>query len=90
MALFDEVGQKMHHGQVILAAAKSSCEQEVVSLRTLLLPSSLWTFRRGSESVQQSLVGQCSQTALQVQQVGGASADACVRVGQPAHDGAGV
>lgn len=90
MALFDEVGQEMHHAQVVLAAAKPSCEQEVVSLRAVLLSGCLRTFRQGSEGVQQSLVGQCSQAALQVQQVGGAPADACVRVGQPADDGAGV
>lgn len=40
--------------------------------------------------VQQSLVGQSSQAALQVQQVGEASADAGVGVGQSADEGAGV
>lgn len=90
MVLFDEVGQEVYYAQVILAAADSLCEQEVLSLRTVLLSSSLRTFRRGFEGVQQSLVGQCTQAALQVQQVGAAPADACVRVGQPADDGAGV
>lgn len=90
MALFDEVRQEMHHAQVVLTAAESSREQEVLSFRTVRPPSSLWTLQSRVKCVEQSLVGQCSQAALQVQQVGVASSDASVRVGQPVDEGARV
>lgn len=90
MALFDEVRQEMHHAQVVLTAAESSREQEVLSFRTVRPPSSLWTLQSRVKCVEQSLVGQCSQAALQVQQVGDASSDASVRVGQPVDEGARV
>lgn len=88
MALFDEVRQVMHHPQIILTAAESSRQQEVVFLGHVFAPGGVWTLF--CECVQQSLVGQCGQAALQVQQVGDAAADAGVRVGQSADERARV
>lgn len=90
MALFDEVRQEAHHAQIVLAAAEPPREQEVLSFATVLPPGGLWTLESGVERVEQSLVGQGSQAALQVQQVGEASADASVRVGQSVDERAGV
>lgn len=86
MALFDEVRQEAHHPQVALAAAESSCDGR----RLLVLRGVRWTSFAVTEGVEQSLVGQRGQAALQVQQVGDASAEAAVRVGQSADQGAAV
>lgn len=72
----------MHHAQVVLIAAVSHPKQEAVSFAAVPPLGSL-QLKSGVECVEQSLSAQCRQDALQVQQVGGAVADAGVRVGQP-------
>ncbi|KAG7234815.1 hypothetical protein INR49_003962, partial [Caranx melampygus] len=67
-------------------ATESSCDGR----RLLALCGVQWTSLVVTERVEQSLVGQCGQAALQVQQVGDASAEAAVRVGQSADERAAV
>lgn len=84
MVLFHEVGQEVQHSKITFAAAGP--------LEDLLICAGVsrhggWG---GQEGVQQHSVGQCSQAALQVQQVGVSSADAGMGIGQPPDERAGV
>lgn len=81
--LLDEIGQEVHDAQVVPAAAEASAQQEFVARAGAGLQGR-------AEGVEEGLPAQRRQGALQVQQVGGAVADVGVRVGQPAHEGAGV
>lgn len=79
----------MHHAQVVLTAAVSHPKQVAVSFAAVPTLGSL-ELKSGVECEEQSLSAQRSQDALQVQQVGGAVADASVRVGQPVDKRASV
>lgn len=89
MALLDEVRQEVHHAQVVFAAVTSR-QQEVVPQDGALPTGGIQVLQLRAERVEQSLIGQCAQAALQVQQVGGAAADAGVRVSQPVDERARV
>lgn len=91
MAPFNEVREKAHHTQVVFAVAAPPSERHVFSWsNTSVVGGAGGARRRGAERVQQSLVCQRRQAALQVQEVGGAAADAHVGVGQSADQHAGV
>lgn len=76
VALRDQVSQKVHHSKIIFTAAELWC-----LLQVLFLGDGSVKLGSSGEGLQQHPVGQRSQAALQVQQVGEAAADAGVRVG---------
>lgn len=90
----DQVGQKVHHAQVVLAAVTPR-QQEVVPQDGAGPPppppsGGAHALQLGAEGVEQRLIGQRAQAALQVQQVGEAAADAGLGGGQPGEERAGV
>lgn len=89
MVLLDEVRQEVHHAQVVFAAVTPR-QQEVIPQNGAPPSGSIQALQVGAEGVEQSLIGQRGQAALQVQQVGDAVADAGVRVSQPGDERARV
>lgn len=81
MVLLDEVRQEVHHAHVVVAV--TSRQQEVIPQSGALSSGGVQALQVAAESVQQRLIGQCGQAALQVQQVGDAALDSGLRVGEP-------
>lgn len=80
MALLDEVRQEVHHAQVI--AGVTPHQKKVIPQNRFLPSGNIQALQVRAEGVEQSLIAQSAQAALQVQQVGDATAEAGVRVGQ--------
>lgn len=86
--LLDEVRQEVHHAHVV--AAVTSRQKEVIPQGGALPSGGVQTLQVGAECVEQRLIGERDQAALQVQQVGRAAQDAGVSVGEPVDERAGV
>lgn len=89
MALCNKVRQKVHHFKIIFTAAESWCTLGVL-FRVDVSSCDFLKTRSSCKGLEQDLVGQCSEAALQVQQVGDAPADASVRIGQDIYKGSSV
>ena len=87
MVLFDQIGQEAHHSQIVLTAAEPALQQQGFSVNIVVIPV---TTKDWMKRVQQRLICQGSQAALQVEQICPAPANAGVTVSYSANQRARV
>ena len=86
IVLFDQIGQETHHSQVVLTAAEPPRQQQGFSAGDVTPVAT----EGGMKCVEQRLIGQGGQAALQVEQIGAAPAYAGVTVSNSANQRARV